>query len=370
MAYILPVGVMETDAAWFYATPTETTWPIVKQPYDQTLVRIDYSGASSAALTAVAFVVDVSTNPQLVVSFPVLNNHELAFLLSGGIPGQAYYVTITVHFGGTTRVDTLFVRMPSSGDCACETFNPVPPIYTQLPLGGSGYVNTAVRMFWGTIPPANPNTLDQWYDTDNQLLSEWITDGTEYFWSTIASPLPPPGTGGGGGGGGGASVTISATAPSSPTVGSMWWDSTGGQMYIWYDDGTSAQWATVVNQAGGFYPLTGGRINGPVDLSAQVVTGSGATTIDRVSGENVILVFNANITSMTINGWPANGTTGKVRLQINSTGGTTIAWPSGTIWPGGVAPTISGLGRKDIILLMTDNAGVTVFGSVVGQDYR
>jgi hypothetical protein len=40
---------------------------------------------------------------------------------------------------------------------------------------------------------------------------------------------------------------ISATAPASPAVGEMWWDSTGGQLYLWYDDGTSQQWVIANN---------------------------------------------------------------------------------------------------------------------------
>jgi len=46
-----------------------------------------------------------------------------------------------------------------------------------------------------------------------------------------------------------AGVTISATAPASPSVGSLWWDSNGGQLYLWYDDGTSQQWVVVINAA-------------------------------------------------------------------------------------------------------------------------
>ena len=43
-------------------------------------------------------------------------------------------------------------------------------------------------------------------------------------------------------------VAVSAIAPSSPGVGSLWFDSNGGQMYVWYNDGTSSQWVPVVNQ--------------------------------------------------------------------------------------------------------------------------
>jgi microcystin-dependent protein len=42
--------------------------------------------------------------------------------------------------------------------------------------------------------------------------------------------------------GGGASITISDTPPASPTAGALWWNSTLGQMFIWFTDPTSSQW--------------------------------------------------------------------------------------------------------------------------------
>jgi hypothetical protein len=44
-------------------------------------------------------------------------------------------------------------------------------------------------------------------------------------------------------------ATVGDTTPASPTQGSLWWDSIGGQLYVWYDDGTSAQWV-VANSIG------------------------------------------------------------------------------------------------------------------------
>lgn len=40
----------------------------------------------------------------------------------------------------------------------------------------------------------------------------------------------------------GASVTTSTTAPVSPTANQLWWDSTNGQLKIYYNDGDSNQW--------------------------------------------------------------------------------------------------------------------------------
>jgi hypothetical protein len=42
--------------------------------------------------------------------------------------------------------------------------------------------------------------------------------------------------------GGGASVSTSDTPPVSPKDGDLWWDSTVGVLYVYYDDGDSMQW--------------------------------------------------------------------------------------------------------------------------------
>jgi hypothetical protein len=51
------------------------------------------------------------------------------------------------------------------------------------------------------------------------------------------------------GGGGGASVVVSDTAPASPSVGNIWFNSSKLNTYIYYNDGDSSQWvnATSVN---------------------------------------------------------------------------------------------------------------------------
>jgi len=51
----------------------------------------------------------------------------------------------------------------------------------------------------------------------------------------------------GGGGGGGASVTTSSTAPSSPSVGDLWFDDENATLLIYYDDGNgAAQWVSSI----------------------------------------------------------------------------------------------------------------------------
>ena len=50
--------------------------------------------------------------------------------------------------------------------------------------------------------------------------------------------------------GGGASVSISDTAPSSPSAGDLWFDSTDASMKVYYSDGSSNQWVTTSGETG------------------------------------------------------------------------------------------------------------------------
>jgi hypothetical protein len=63
---------------------------------------------------------------------------------------------------------------------------------------------------------------------------------------------------------GGGGATISDTAPASPSAGDLWWNSSDGQLYTYYNDGTSSQWviANVFTGGSAYLPLTGGALSG------------------------------------------------------------------------------------------------------------
>ncbi len=193
MGYSLPTGVVNSDSAFFFADDTLVLGPYVKQVTEQTLVVIDYSQVTpSIIVDELNFQVDVSSNPALVISYPQIDQTGglITFLLSGGITGQQYNISVNVTSpSAVARTDLFVVNIPSAGDCACGTINPVPAIYTQISLGEptQGYVNTGVRFFWGVTPPANPTVLDQWYTPDTGTLYEYITDGVSFFWDMVAS---------------------------------------------------------------------------------------------------------------------------------------------------------------------------------------
>jgi hypothetical protein len=191
MGFALPSSVINTNSAYFFAGPTNTLGPLVKDIGEQTLIVLDYSKVTPATtITGYTFAVDVSSNPDLVVAYPTLNSTSdlLTFLVSGGIEGQQYNITITAQLSPSgTRNDVLTVNVPSSNACECALINPVPSLYSQLPVGTQAYVNTGTRYFWGNAAPANPNVMDQWYNPSTATLSEWVTDGTSFFWETMAA---------------------------------------------------------------------------------------------------------------------------------------------------------------------------------------
>jgi hypothetical protein len=91
-----------------------------------------------------------------------------------------------------------------------------------------------------------------------------------------------------GGTGGGATITIGDTAPASPTVGSMWFDSVGVQTYLWYQDPTGApQWVPLNAPPGttqtAYLPLSGGTLTGPLNITSAA--GYATLTLAAVSGQ-------------------------------------------------------------------------------------
>lgn len=96
---------------------------------------------------------------------------------------------------------------------------------TALKINFKNALNTVTSFF------TNANTVARTYTFPDK-------DGTV----AMLSDLPA---------GGGSSVTISDNAPSSPSNGDLWWDSTVGALFIYFSDGTSSQWVeATVGKAG------------------------------------------------------------------------------------------------------------------------
>jgi hypothetical protein len=112
--------------------------------------------------------------------------------------------------------------------------------------------------------PTNPQLGSLWWDSVGGQLYVYYNDGNTSQW-VVANNTSSAAT-----------VTIGDNAPSSPQPGDMWFDSVGAQTYIWFTDANSSQWVIANNFSGGAYlPLAGGTMNGSVALKG-VTDGSDA----------------------------------------------------------------------------------------------
>jgi hypothetical protein len=112
--------------------------------------------------------------------------------------------------------------------------------------------------------PATPAVGQLWWDSVGGQLYVWYNDGNSSQWVVAVNSNQL------------GSISVGALPPTTPAAGALWWDSVGGQLYVWYNDGTSSQWASATNQmGGGFLPLTGGALTG--DLSIASADGNNLT---------------------------------------------------------------------------------------------
>lgn len=190
----LPAGLF-TNNSYFYANNTFTLGSISKPVNARTLITVDYSSLATPpiAITAYWFEIDIGSNPPLTVSNPNATGSVLTFLLSNGVPGVAYQLSINVNYGDQTRTDILSVEVPDdNGCCGGGVAFPLPGTPLAIPplnniagfLTGEGtvFINTGVRFFVSAVAPQSANILDQWYNSTTKVISEFVTDGGTTFW--------------------------------------------------------------------------------------------------------------------------------------------------------------------------------------------
>jgi hypothetical protein len=89
----------------------------------------------------------------------------------------------------------------------------------------------------------------------------------------------------------GASITVSDTAPASPVSGALWWDSVGGQLYLWYSDANSSQWVVAINAASLLQPAST-TVLGSVKVDGTTIKAAADGTISTTvvpMGDNRII---------------------------------------------------------------------------------
>jgi hypothetical protein len=129
-------------------------------------------------------------------------------------------------------------------------------------------------------------------------------------------------------------VTVAVAPPSAPYVGALWYDTVGGQLYVYYFDGNSSQWVAASNQniAGLYLPLTGGTVSGGLTVTGGInATSIGATT-PAAGTFSTLASPNVNLTGGTISS--AVAITGLMRGHIGGLGTTWVSNTQISIAPG------------------------------------
>lgn len=193
------------NATYFYPDNSGYAGGFTKTIEAQTLVTLDYSQTLNTGVTVakVAFLLDVQTNPQLIISGMKIvgQTNIVEFIVSGGYSGVQHQLSIVATLSDTT-VRTDIVKISIAGDSSdCDPCGkttmlmPIPPGYQQASLAQNGvYASSFVRYFVSDKTPLGANIMDQWYNTNTGALFEYITNGVHSYWFNPGiAPVVPSG---------------------------------------------------------------------------------------------------------------------------------------------------------------------------------
>jgi hypothetical protein len=197
--------------------------------------------------------------------------------LSGSYPSPALVNAGTA--GTYTKVTTDAKGRVSSGTTLGESDI---PSLSPSKITGTAVITTDARLSDARTPTSHATTHDPG-GTDALDLAKIISVGS--ILPTLPDVLYPAGALFGLGaaapyllhrstgsvwdqiGGAGGSIDVSDTAPTTPNSGDLWYDSTTGKTFIWYEDGTSDQWVEVGANAQIVIPQHGAsHVRGGVDV--------------------------------------------------------------------------------------------------------
>ena len=155
--------------------------------------------------------------------------------------------------------------------------------------------------------PVSPDDGDLWWDSDDGELYLYYNDGTSSQWVAAAGP----------------SVTVAATAPTG-YEGQLWLDSTDGSMYVYYTDpgGANAQWIGAVSRSGGILQVVSTTKTDTFATTSGTdvdITGLSASITPRSTSSKVLVLVSA----------PFSTTTNQINSITLTRGGTPIG--GGTI---------------------------------------
>jgi hypothetical protein len=170
---------------------------------------------------------------------------------------------------------------------------------------------------------------------------------------------------------GGASVTSSDTAPSSPSAGDLWFDSSTAELLVYYSDGSSNQWVTVSG------------VQGPTGSTGADGADGGATTLGTLTKtfsnneESTITLSGAASPVPNVSVFkevPQAGLTSKGNWDVNSTASnytrlneaTAVTLTPSAVGSGTFTLGSGSFASADIGKTITGNGGVAALTSAAG----
>ena len=118
----------------------------------------------------------------------------------------------------------------------------------------------------------------------------------------------------------------------------------------------------------------GGVMTGRVDLKTSTTARqdkgsiSGAQACDLAVAQYFTLTVGGALT-LSFTNVPAGTFITGVIFRLTNGGSAAVTWPAGTKWASGVTPVLTAAG-VDVVVLLTDDNGVTWRGFVSGKDLR
>ena len=224
--------------------------------FSSSLATIDATQqVSLTALNAATSSYAINSTLQGQLAGVVSSSTQVPPLLPGGTVSASGQVDITTTTGYSTFSSSL-ATVDATQQVSLNALNTATSSYAinstiQSQLAGVVSSSTQVKPLLPGGTVSSSGQVD--YNSITNKLSDVVSSSAQFnalsgtsasFATTASFALTSAG-------GGGSSVTVSATAPVGPSAGNMWWNSTLGKMFIYYNDSDTDQWVEDISARSG-----------------------------------------------------------------------------------------------------------------------
>ena len=186
--------------------------------------------------------------------------------------------------------------------------------------------------------PENPVEGDLWWDSINGRLYVYYTDTDGSQW-VDASPVPDNGARGN------TDISQGTSPPSDPEINDLWFDTTTGNLFIYYSDADSSQWVITQNissqteaveaiTTSGPLTVTGTTTNPLITIADATTAATGitrlATAAESIAGTSDSVVLTPKVLKSTIDSYVTAGANLASAAEVSAgTSTTTAVTPAG-----------------------------------------